>query len=734
MRDFAPARGTPRRAAGDWVDVDVPGDVHTALVEAGRIADPFYDRNENACAWMEEREWWYRVSFDDPRRRRPRSGCGSSSTGSTRSRPSISTARSSGATRTCSARPSFDVTERSCRRREPRSRSASTRRCSTRGARPEQWSSTPAERVWMRKAQFGFGWDWGPRLPTIGIWRPVELRARARATLTRRELLDARRSGATALVAVDVEAERFAGDGPLVASIELRRPAAATPAARDGDAARRARDRLPHARRPAALVDARPRRAGAARPAVTLRGGDDGRRLRERRVGMRTLALDQSPDPDEPGTRFFRFVLNGVRIFARGANWIPADSFVGAIAAARYERLIERARDANMNMLRVWGGGIYEHDVFYDICDRLGLLVWQDFMFACAMYPEDGARRGGRAEAREQVRRLRGHPCLALWCGNNENQWIHDMQFPDRGGARVPRRAVLRRDPAARGRRAGRPRTPYWPGSPFGGNDHNAREEGDAPQLGRLARPVAAALRRPGGARADARARRLHPLRRGRGALHPRVRHARRARSARRCGAGSPPTSSSTTARRWTTTTRTTRRTRATCCSSRSPACPADLDEFIDFSMIAQAEGLKFGIEHFRRRKPHCSGTLVWQLNDCWPVLSWALLDYYGFGKAGYYAVKRAFAPVLASFKDGNELWVTNDSGVRADGVAQVRLGSFGGDVLAEEQVPFSRRSAHQPLRGALRARGRARPLPVGALGRVPSQPPLLRGDQGPRA
>ncbi len=144
-------------------------------------------------------------------------------------------------------------------------------------------------------------------------------------------------------------------------------------------------------------------------------------------VGIRTLKLDQSPDPDEPGTRFFRFVLNGVPIFARGANWIPASSFVGALTADRYEQLLTTARDANMNMLRIWGGGIYEHDAFYELCDRLGILIWQDFMFACAPYPEDDPAFVDevRAEARLPGPAAAQPPLLALWCGNNENQWLH---------------------------------------------------------------------------------------------------------------------------------------------------------------------------------------------------------------------------------------------------------------------------------------------------------------------
>ena len=216
---------------------------------------------------------------------------------------------------------------------------------------------------------------------------------------------------------------------------------------------------------PRPVVDPRPRHADPARPprrAARRCGRQHPAPIGSRGLGLRTLVLDQSPDSDERGTRFFRFVLNGVPIFARGANWIPADSFVATVTEERYASLVRDARDANMTMLRVWGGGIYEHDAFYDACDELGLLVWQDFMFACAAYPEDdGFAAEVEAEARYQVRRLRTHPCLALWCGSNEVQWLHEKEYWDDPAPPPLRRAVLRRDPAAGGRRARRqdPRT-----------------------------------------------------------------------------------------------------------------------------------------------------------------------------------------------------------------------------------------------------------------------------------
>ena len=256
--------------------------------------------------------------------------------------------------------------------------------------------------------------------------------------------MDIEPKGERAAVAVRVEVERFAASGPIEAHVTLTAPdgtsVAESTLVLDGEETNLSATTYLTVENPRLWWThdlGRPVLYGLK---VELRQKGDVLCQSETKVGIRTLELDQSPDPGEPGTRFFRFVLNGVPIFARGADWIPAHSFVGAIEDERYETLISSASDANMNMLRVWGGGIYEHDVFYDLCDSMGLLVWQDFMFACATYPEEPASFVAEvgAEARYQVRRLRSHPCLALWCGNNENQWIHDRTFWDREYTTVP--------------------------------------------------------------------------------------------------------------------------------------------------------------------------------------------------------------------------------------------------------------------------------------------------------
>lgn len=709
LQDFAPGDGLAAGAHSKdfddsgWLAVAVPGDVHRTLINAGRIPDPFYDRNEMACTWIEEREWWYRLRFSAPDA--PPSaderlllifhGLDTFVTiwlnGEKLGRQA-NMFRPAVFDMTDRLRPGVGNTLALCFDR-PLDRIA--------GKTLSTWERNP-ERTAMRKAQFGFGWDWGPRLPTIGIWRPVELCRQRQAALVgvHFSTVDLTRAQDRAVVAVRVEVERFAGEGPLSIKIRLVSPVTAD---RSGVALEQ---ELTHDGAGAALDETayltvdQPRlwwTHDLGEPMLydlmvtLLHDGDELDRWHGR-VGIRTLALDQSPDPDDPGTRFFRFVLNGVPLFAKGANWIPCDSFVATIPPERYTALLEAARDANMTMLRIWGGGIYEHDKFYDDCDRLGLLIWQDFMFACAMYPEDDPAFVAEvdAEARYQVRRLRSHPCLALWCGNNENQWLHERHYWDQPD--LPPYGALYYDhilPRAVAELDGR--TPYWPGSPYGGNDHNSMEEGNrhnwdvwhgfqfprrfGERPRREVTPEAVSFLRY----AEDQGRFITEL-----GMHaaPVFETLRRVIPTDQLYHHSP-------ALDWHN--KDEPKNKGDLLMQSVTGLPQDLPEYIAFSQLTQAEGLKFGIEHYRRRKPHCSGALVWQFDDCWPGQSWSVLDYYGFGKAAYYYLKRVFAPELASFRalpdGGVELWLTNDTLVDFEDAITVRLSTFGGDVLWEEQM-----------------------------------------------
>ena len=404
---------------------------------------------------------------------------------------------------------------------------------------------------------------------------------------------------------------------------------------------------------------------------VRLMEGDAQLDQSSAKVGVRTIAIDQSPDAGEPGTTFFRFVLNGRPIFSRGACWIPASSFVAVVGEAEYRPLLETMAEANMNMVRVWGGGVYEHDVFYDLCDQLGLLVWQDFMFACAPYPEDDPAFVGsiREEIRQQIVRLRSHPSMALWCGNNENQMIHDIlghMLRQRGVEQSPLLGDLYYEtlmPEAVA--ALDSTTPYWPGSPYGGPHANSMRAGDVHdwtvwhglQPVPDDQPIGKSGVEPDNIAytryAEDMARFVSEY-----GLHasPAMETLRRAIPEADLYLHSPAMEHRI---------KDNPKDKVDAMLIPVTGLPATLEDYVDFTQITQAEGLKFGIEHFRRRKPHCSGSLIWQYNDCWPCVSWSLMDYNGFGKAGYYYVRRAYAPVLASFKDlGDgkvELWITNE-------------------------------------------------------------------------
>ena len=711
LKDFAPDQGVlsavvaDQPPTNDWIDINVPGDVHTALIAAGRIADPFYDKNELDCKWVEEREWWYRTTFTAPATLQPDERLLLAFKGVDTFATFYLNGTELGRSANMFHEVVFDVSQKLLPAQEnslvvcfhPPLKVVEGKPA------PVLTPASPGEdtpKVLMRKAQFGYGWDWGPRLPTIGLWRPVELLRQRRAAIDSLHFFTESITDASAQVSLQLDIDNFVGHGDLHVDVALY----------DASHVEVARRRLAvpaqgtHLHTMASLVVDKPHlwwTHDLGDPylytlEVTLQQAGEELDRRSASVGIRTIVLDQSPDPDELGTRFFRFVLNGVPIFAKGANWIPADSFVGAIPDERYERWITAAQQANMNMLRVWGGGIYEHDSFYDRCDRFGLLVWQAFMFACAAYPDDDPAfvEEVRQEAEYQVRRLRSHPCLAVWVGNNECQVI-DTMMKQLTGSTTPLPGDLFYDkmlPEICS--ALNPEIAYWPGSPYGGKHPNDQAQGDVHDWTVWH-----------GISEDANLMELFT----KGPTPEQVTYTRyaedRGRFISEFGMHASPVLE--TLRRVVPQdqiyhhspsmdhhNKDNPKNKGDLLMMTSTGLPTDLPSYVDFSMIAQAEGLKFGIEHFRRRKPHCSGTLIWQLNDCWPVLSWAIMDYYGFGKAGYYYTRRVFSPVLASFKalkeGGVELWITNDTLQAFKDTVTLQYGDFATGKLWEEILSVS--------------------------------------------
>ncbi|WP_152616540.1 beta-mannosidase [Sphingomonas sp. ERG5] len=695
MLDCDPGAGDPAHLPDTgWLPVPAPGDTYLALHAAGRIPHPFADENEAACAWVKDREWWWRTQFDAVP---PAAGERVVLTFDgldTFARIWLNGVEI-GESANMFLAASFDVGahlrdggNELLVRFTPPALVVADKQMDTWAIIADPIKES--KRNFIRKAQFGWGWDWGPRLPTIGLWRPVRLERQWVAAIenVRFETLAI---GDVARVAVTVTVDAFAG-APVNASVTLRTPAGETMASATIDPSRDGRVEFdiadpqlwwtPELGDPT-LYDL----------CVTLIA--DGREVDrdQRKVGIRTITLDQSPDPDEPGCTFFRFILNDVPIFARGVNWVPASSFVGAITESDYADLLERAAGANMNMVRVWGGGIYEHDAFYDQCDRLGLLVWQDFMFACAPYPEHEPDfvQSVRDEVAYQVTRLRSHACLALWCGNNEGDAV--QAFMNRmTGLDTPFLGDLYiHDIMPKTLAALDPATPYWPGSPHGGPSHNSMRGGDvhnwtvwhglpptpddvpvgtfdhspeAVAYTRYAEDMSRFVSEFGIQAAPARAtfaRWMKPEAMGLG------------------GAG------------FLNRVKDHPQDKVNAMLIPVTGLPDTLARYVDFTQIVQAEGMTFGIEHYRRRRPHCSGTLIWQYNDCWPGVSWSLIDGDGVAKPSWYAVRRAYAPVALSFQtldDGLvELWVVNDTREPVEIDATIDFVTLDGASLTREDV-----------------------------------------------
>jgi beta-mannosidase len=685
--------------ASAWIDAVVPGGVHESLLAAGLIGHPFYGDNEAAVAWVEDRTWWYRCCFPAP-------AAASETDRILLHFACIDTVADVqlngvplGAVRNQHRPHSFDVTHLIAPENElflmfppPLSGLLSEEAADVaiEGIRARQHAVRPGAdelprealllpvlRGRLRKATFSWGWDFAARVPSLGLAGGVHLEMGPPVRLgelhVRTDSLDIEAGLATLAVAVRAEGgDRVRVDvhGPDGSRVQVE-----VPAADDVRVAVDLTDVLvwwTHDLGSQPLYDV----------AVTLLAGGTGVATCNARIGIRTIELDRSPDPQEPG-RHFRFVLNGVPIFARGANWVPASLLVGSIPASTYAELVALAVLANMTMLRVWGGGVYEADAFYDACDAAGVLVWQDFMFACFDYPTDGTDlvEQVRGEAAHQLTRLRNHASLALWCGNNEVQAIHQitngsLEGNDWGSAlfhEVLPSVVAEHHPGAA----------YWPGSPWGDattemvngvtdGDRHAWEVWHGQDVG-AGGPTAFASR--------GEAVHFHRFDHDYGrfisefGIHASPELATLQR-------WTPPGSLSLGAAAFDQRQKDTPKDKGFALMEYETGLPATIEEYVDFSMACQAEGLKHGVEHYRRRQPQCSGTLVWQFNDCWPGLSWSVIDYDLVPKAGYYFLQRGYQPLTASFTTthaGLELWVTNSGMASVELELTVEIGRVAG-------------------------------------------------------
>lgn len=700
IADFDPGTGTgsgvtrPDYDDAGWLPVDLPTDVQSALTRAGRIPDPFVDANESRSAWVAQREWWFRCVI-------PGTGPTAADERLRLVLPGVDTVASVWVNGTHVGRHAsmfrpadLDVTGLLHAERDnvvaigfPPLVDAAT----------DVGDVTVRDRVRSRyrKMQVGFGWDISCYLLTVGLWEAPELRREDRAAIRAPvfETVSIDRGAERAVVRLGADVEAWsASQEPLELTYRLTAPDGRVlaeepvPGERDG-------------RRTSYLVVDRPDlwwthdlgRPHLHRLDLVLRSGGEVLDSRALEVGIRTVELDQSPDLAEHGSRFFRFVLNGVPLFARGANWVPESLALAGVSRSVYRERIAQAAGASMNMLRVWGGGTYEKDHFYEACDRAGILVWQDFMFAGLPYPNDDDAFLGEAEAEavHQVRRLRSHPSLALWCGNNEAV----MEGPGGPGRRLFGEVL----PSVVADEDGR--TAYWPGSPYGGNGFSSTYDGDTHDWRGFHGTHASTFgsegwQDPTGAGrhwrqyAEDVGRFVSEFGFAAAATLPTIEH------------WNSPSERQPGAHAWQD------RIRYVPGDSHVPlleavtGVPRDARQWVDYTQLIQAEGFRFGIERFRERKPHCSGALIWQLNDCWPGFTWSVIDFDGRPKPAYFAVRRAFSPTLATVRPlrggAFELWAVNDSADPVDDTLTLEIRRFDGSVLRRDRFPL-RLAPHSP-------------------------------------
>ena len=527
-----------------------------------------------------------------------------------------------------------------------------------------------------RKAPYQYGWDWGPRFVTSGVWRPVSLAVWDNARVDNLQIAPKQVTAAAANLTANVEVFSSVSatavvvldnlnDKSVAAKREVKLSAGANHIALDFV--------IPH---PALWwpngLGAHPLYEFKARLLVNGQLVDQ----LSTRTGLRSLELKQQPD--ESG-KSFTFVINGVPVFAKGGNWIPADSFPTRISNARYRQLLESVRDTNMNMLRVWGGGIYERDDFYDLCDEMGILVWQDFMFACSMYPGDQAFLDSvRNEATDNVKRLRNHPSIVIWVGNNEieSAWKH-WGWKDHLPASLWDdylklfHGVLPEVCAAMD-----PSRPYWPSSPSSNleDDPESQKMGDLHywQVWHASAPFAEYEKQ-----------------------HPRFMS--------EYGFQSFPQIE--TVNSYTQPADHDIKSPVMLAHQRHPRGnqlireymlreyrePKDFESFLYVSQVLQAEGIRIGAEHLRRIMPHNMGSLYWQIDDCWPVASWSSIDYSGRWKALQYYARRFYSEILLSPHEENgdlNFYVVSDRPQNTAAQLNVNLLDFTGKMLWSKQVP----------------------------------------------
>ena len=619
----------------EWKDASVPGTVHTDLLNNKLIDEPFYDDNELKLDWISKNNWIYKTNFDLPKNFNENLPYflifeGLDTVTEIKINGSLL-----GTTDNMFLKYEFDVSsllkktdnELIIHFESPTNYSKSLE---------EKFGKLPvalkSERVYIRKAQYSFEWDWGPSFPTMGIWRNVYL-------LQRKKIFIKSFNFSTITLSenfAEVEASLKLG-GKTGKNFKINSKLSFKEQLIEQEAETSGKDEIkvrlnisnPHLWWPNGEGD----QSLYNFEAVVKDVEENVLELFNKKVGIRTIELRLKEN--EQNT--FKIVVNDRPVYAKGVNWIPADSFLPRVTKDKYEKLLRFAKDGNMNIIRVWGGGIYENDIFYELCDELGLLVWQDFMFACASYPEhETFLNNVKEEVKQNVERLQHHPSIAVWCGNNENEkiWyqVQKRSYKEMPGYKIYNKiipGILKKTDPLR---------PYWQSSPFGfDEDPNSHNSGNRHEWGIWSKWIDYSEVKNDnslfvtefGFQGPANKKTLEKyLSKDHHSVQDAVFefHNKQVEGPERI---------------------------FKFLSGHLPV-KTEWDDFLYLAQLNQALALKTCIEHWRMN-PATNGSIIWQINDCWPVTSWAIIDSELTPKIAYHFVKNIFNQVVVSFKDEGE-------------------------------------------------------------------------------
>jgi beta-mannosidase len=661
----------------DWHDATVPGCVHTDLLANKLIDDPFYRDNEKKQQWIDKKDWEYRTTFKIAPQILARENVELVFEGLDTyaqvylNEQLVLKADNMFRTWRIDAKQKLIAGDNNLRIvfRSPVNEILPVM-AKLNYQLPAPNDQGEKTSPFTRKAPYHYGWDWGPRFVTSGIWRPVSLEAWNQVRVNDVQVIVKNITPTAAELTANVEVEASTAG---TATILLENLSDRLGAGKQQVDLKQGVNHVtfnffvthPKLWWPNGL-GAQPLYNFRARSLVNNQLTDE----MTVRTGLRTLELRQQRD--EAGQSFM-FVVNGIPVFAKGGNWIPADSFPTRITKDKYRFLLKSVRDSNMNMLRVWGGGIYEANDFYELADEMGILVWQDFMFACSMYPATQEFLDSvRAEATDNVKRLRNHPSIVLWAGNNEIEagwmnwgWRQNLPASLWDDYKKIFHGVLQEVTAQFD-----PSRPYWPSSPHGGldDDPDSARSGDVHfwRVWHAAEPFSDYEKQ-----------------------NPRFMS--------EYGFQSFPNIE--TVKTYTIETDRDIESPIMLAHQRHPrgnqlvreymlrdyAQPKDFESFLYVSQVLQAEGIRIGAEHLRRIMPHNMGSLYWQINDCWPVASWSSIDYYGRWKALQYYSRRFYNELLVSptvQKGYLKLFIVSDRPKAVPAKLRVTLMNFDGATL----------------------------------------------------